>query len=66
MQREKFSYGYKMGTGRMKRQKILLPIDSNGNPDFEFMESYIQKIFSNIISQIYSELKSFEKLQNQN
>jgi hypothetical protein len=43
-QRGKYGYGYKMGTARLKRQKILLPITSNGKPDYEYMESYMKKI----------------------
>ena len=42
-QREKYGYGYKMGTGRLKRQKILLPVDANNNPDWDFMESYMKQ-----------------------
>lgn len=41
-QREKYGYGYKMGTGRLKRQRILLPIDENNNPDWQFMEDYMK------------------------
>ena len=48
-QREKYSYGYKMGTGRLRRQYIQLPIISIGNPDYEYMEQYIK----NIIAQKY-------------
>lgn len=40
-QRYKYGYGYKMGTGRLKRQKILLPIDSENKPDWVFMEKYM-------------------------
>jgi hypothetical protein len=43
-QKEKYGYGYKMGTGRMKRQKILLPTDKKGQPDYEYMENYIKKL----------------------
>ncbi len=43
-QKEKYGYGYKMGTGRIKRQKILLPITSNNEPDYKYMENYIKKI----------------------
>lgn len=43
-QREKYGYGYKMGTGRLKRQCILLPIDNVGQPDWEFMEQYMRYI----------------------
>ena len=41
-QREKYGYGYKMGTGRLKRQRILLPVDNYGNPDWRFMEVYMK------------------------
>ncbi len=43
-QKEKYNYGYKMGTGRLKRQKIMLPITQNGQPDYAFMEQYIKNI----------------------
>lgn len=43
-QKDKYGYGYKMGTGRIKRQKILLPIDKNGQPDYDYMENYIKKL----------------------
>ncbi|MDR0898399.1 MAG: restriction endonuclease subunit S [Oscillospiraceae bacterium] len=42
-QRGKYSYGYKMGTGRLKRQMILLPINDSGDPDWKFMEDYIRE-----------------------
>lgn len=44
LQREKYGYGYKLGTGRLKRQKIMLPIDSNGNPHWDYMSKFMQKI----------------------
>lgn len=43
-QKEKYGYGYKMGTGRIKRQKILLPIDKKGQPDYYYMENFIKKL----------------------
>lgn len=33
-----------MGTGRIKRQKILLPIDKKGQPDYDYMENFIKKL----------------------
>lgn len=45
-QREKYGYGYKMGTGRLKRQSILLPINDVGLPDWEFMEQYMRDLES--------------------
>ena len=45
-QQVKYAYGYKFSEERMRKQKILLPIDEKGNPDWNFMEEY-----SNIIIQ---------------
>ena len=44
MQREKYSYGYKMGTARLKRQLILLPINEDNEPDWAYMEHYAKAI----------------------
>ncbi|MBD1227099.1 restriction endonuclease subunit S [Xenorhabdus griffiniae] len=46
-QREKYNYGYKMGTGRLKRQKIMLPIAENGKPDYPFMEKHVNELINN-------------------
>ena len=42
-QKFKYEYGYKFNGERMKRQKILLPINSKGKPDYVFMESYMKQ-----------------------
>lgn len=42
-QREKYGYGYKMGTGRLKRQRILLPVNQDDTPDWQFMEEYMRE-----------------------
>lgn len=41
-QKNKYAYGYKFNGQRMKRQKILLPVDSLGLPDWNFMEAYMK------------------------
>ena len=40
-QKEKYGYGYKMGTARLKRQKIMLPSNINGDPNYDFMKKYM-------------------------
>lgn len=45
-QREKYNYGYKMGTGRLNSQYIMLPIDENDKPDWQFMEEYVKSLVS--------------------
>lgn len=44
MQTKKYLYGYKFSQTRIKRQIIKLPIDSNGNPHYAFMESTMRKL----------------------
>ena len=38
----KYAYGYKFNAGRMKRQKIMLPVKEDGTPDYDHMRQYIQ------------------------
>jgi len=42
-QKEKYQYGYKFNEKRMLRQKILLPVDESGTPDYNLMESYMKE-----------------------
>jgi hypothetical protein len=41
-QKSKYEYGYKFNGERMKRQKILLPVNSKNEPDYIFMENYMK------------------------
>ena len=43
-QRVKYQYAYKFNAKRMSKQKIMLPINKEGKPDYEFMENYIKKV----------------------
>lgn len=40
----KYSYSFTINSTRLKRQKILLPINTKNEPDYEYMENYIKKI----------------------
>lgn len=44
MEKFRFNYGRKWGLERMKASIIKLPVDLNGNPDWDFMERYIQSL----------------------
>ena len=46
IQKEKFrfNYGFKWRIERMKESKIKLPVNKDGNPDWEFMEDYIKSL----------------------
>lgn len=43
-QKDKYGYGYKMGTARLKKQKIMLPINTVEQPDYEYMEQYMKYV----------------------
>lgn len=46
IKREKYRYNYgrKWGIARMNSSKFRLPVDKKGNPDWNFMEEYIQSV----------------------
>ncbi|MDR2426966.1 MAG: restriction endonuclease subunit S [Endomicrobium sp.] len=55
--KNKFAFGYKAFTERVKRQTILIPVDNNGNPDYAYMENYMRNIEIKKISQYVKFLK---------
>lgn len=42
--RGKYNFGYKRNETRLKKEKLQLPINSIGEPDYEYMENYIKKL----------------------
>lgn len=40
--RGKYNFGYKRKFDRLKRETLSLPVDDSGQPDWKFMEEYIQ------------------------
>lgn len=43
MTASKYSYGHMANSESIKRDRIMLPINNNGEPDFEFMEAYVKE-----------------------
>jgi len=43
-QKIKYQYGYKFNGTRMKRQKIMLPINNKNEPDYVFMKNYMKNL----------------------
>lgn len=44
LEQYRYNYGLKCSQTRIKNMKIKLPIDSQGNPDWQFMEYYIKSL----------------------
>ena len=65
-QKDKYNYGYKMGTARLMRQKIMLPVDESGRPDYEFMEEFMRererKMLREYIAAVRARLRGSESL----
>lgn len=40
----KYNFSYTMNSTRLKKQKIMLPVNALGEPDYEYMEQYIKNI----------------------
>lgn len=46
-QKDKYNYSVKMGTGRLMKQKIMLPVNELNIPDYDYMEQYVKNIMYN-------------------
>lgn len=54
--KSKYSYSFTINSTRLKRQKILLPVNPKSEPDYAFMENYMKALESKKIKQ-YLEYK---------
>ena len=49
--REKYSFNREINEPRIKREKIMLPITSTGQPDWQFMHDFMKSITENLYLQ---------------
>lgn len=56
-QKTKFEYGYKFNATRMAKTKILLPVNDQGDIDYDFMEKYIKQIKKDKIDKAFNYLR---------
>ncbi|AZZ59738.1 hypothetical protein AWB57_00195 [Riemerella anatipestifer] len=56
---EKYSFNREINDTRIQREKILLPIDKNGQPDYDYMENYMKKLE-------YEKLTKYIKIKTMN
>ena len=63
--RYKYNFGREISDSRLKKEKIYLPVDNEGNPDWNYMEDYIQKkknnVFFHNITSKQNVIKSFSR-----
>ena len=51
---EKYSFNREINDKRIQREKILLPVNSDGLPDWQFMEDFMKQIERNKIAAVLS------------
>ncbi len=49
---EKYPYNYGMFPELVKKEEIKLPVDKNGEPDWEYMENYMKNIMKDTTSKL--------------
>ncbi len=60
-----YSYGDQLSSKDLPKKKILLPVNSKGEPDYEFMEQYIKQKENKKIKEYISYIKNrIKKLEN--
>lgn len=55
--KKKYNYGYGATLTRIKNLEIKLPSTPEGNPDWEFMESYIREQYREVVQERIEELE---------
>lgn len=60
---EKYCFNREINDKRIKRERILLPVNNMGEIDFEFMSSFMQEVESDMLK---NTLKAFKKRLNAN
>ncbi|WP_024784583.1 restriction endonuclease subunit S [Streptococcus mutans] len=59
---EKYSFNREINDTRIKREKIILPADKHGNPNFQYMSDFVKKLeldkVQEVLEYIYIKLKT--------
>lgn len=57
-QRKKFGHGYSITNNRLKAFKMMLPVNSEKKPDYDYMENYMKKIEFEKLNKYIKRIKS--------
>ncbi len=60
--KSKYSYSFTINSTRLKRQKILLPVNTKGTPDYAFMENYMRQKETELLEQYKKQVSDFENV----
>lgn len=48
VQRDKFGHGYSLNNARLSVFRMMLPVDSDGQPDWQYMEQYAKMLMAKV------------------
>ena len=54
----KFSYGNQVSSTDLPTQKLLLPIQADGTPDWKFMKAYMRQVEDELLSEVRPKLEA--------
>ena len=54
----KFSYGNQVSSTDLPKQRLLLPIQADGTPDWAFMEAYMRQVEDELLSEVRPKLEA--------
>lgn len=60
--KSKYSHGYKRNLQHLRGDKVMLPVDNNGKPDYDFMEECGRKMMAKKYVQYLNFLKLSERM----
>lgn len=60
--RGKYNFGYKRNEKNLKREKLMLPVDSLGDPNWQFMEDYMKQQEEKLLKLLKDKLKNKNSL----
>lgn len=58
---QKYSHGYKRNKQHLEADKVMLPINNDGAPDFDYMEQYVKNLMLKKYQQYLAFLETREK-----
>lgn len=63
MVRGKYNFNYKRSDTRLKKEKIKLPVDDSGAPDWEYMENFMRRQENLLLKKYFEKKFGSEKFE---
>lgn len=60
---EKYSFNREINDTRIKREKIILPADKHGNPNFQYMSDFVKKLELDKVQEVLEYIYIYIKLK---